>query len=185
MGLLAGAARTANAMRDKLTTLDMMVTVAAAAVGCWGAISYRAGIPLPVVARPGVPLLPLFLSVPVGLSLTWGLLAIPARTLRERAREIARQPGTALCVAAAASSLGVIVRWSLRAWMRPYADGSFWVYGASLLLECASWCGLGVIAATVLLALSGRFWRQEGWIEWARIAVAGYWLALFLVFSAV
>jgi len=81
--------------------------------------------------------------------------------------------------------LGVVTRWSLRAWITPYVDGSLWIYGASVLYGWAHWCGLGVVSAMALLILGRRLRRQVGWIEWVRLALAGYWLAVFLIFSAV
>jgi len=60
----------ANELRHELTIFDAMVLVAAAAVGAWGATAYRAGFPLPIIARPGLPVLPLLLSVPVAAALT-------------------------------------------------------------------------------------------------------------------
>ena len=35
-----------------------------------------------------------------------------------------------------------------------------------------------------LLFLGGRLCRPGGWIEWARLALAAYWLTVFLIFSA-
>jgi len=49
----------ANEPRNKLTIFDAMLLVAAAAVGAWGTAAYRAGFPLPMIARPGIPVLPL------------------------------------------------------------------------------------------------------------------------------
>jgi hypothetical protein len=170
-------------MRHRLTIFDVMILVAASAVGAWGAAAYRAGFPLPIIARPGLPVLPLLLSVPIAAALTWGSVAVPARTLRERTRRLSREPGTALCAAAAAASLGVVARWSLRAWTTPYADGSPWIYGARILYEWASSCGLAVLAALALLILEAGFRRQVGWIEWVRLTLAAYWLAVFLIFS--
>jgi hypothetical protein len=88
-----------------------------------------------------------------------------------------------LCAAAAAASLGVVVRWWLRAWIRPYVDGSPWIYGARILYEWASSCGVGVLAAMALLILGGRFRRPVDWIEGLRLTLAAYWLAVFLIFS--
>jgi hypothetical protein len=170
-------------LRRKLTIFDAMVLVAAAAVGAWGAVAYRA-FPLPIGHQPSPPwLLPLLLSVPVAAALTMGFLAVPARTLRERARRVSRQPGMALCIAAAAALLGVLIRWSLRAWITPFVDGSLWIYGAWILYEWAKTCGLGVVAAMALMIAGGRLCRPVGWIEWVRSALAAYWLAVFLIFS--
>ena len=108
---------------------------------------------------------------------------MPARTLRERARRVSRQPGMALCIAAAAALLGVLIRWSLRAWITPFVDGSLWIYGAWILYEWAKTCGLGVVAAMALMIVGGRLCRPVGWIEWVRSALAAYWLAVFLIFS--
>jgi hypothetical protein len=174
----------ANQLRHKLTIFDTMILVATAALGAWGAAAYKS-FPLPIIARPGLPVFPLLLSVPVAAALTGGLLAVPARTLRERARRVFRQPGTALCVAVAAVLLGVMTRWSLRAWITPYVDGSMWIYGASILYEWAKSGGLGVVAAMVLLILAGRLRLPVGWIEWLRLVVAAYWLVMFLIFSVV
>jgi len=160
-----------------------MVLVAATAVGAWGAAAYRAGFPFPIIARPGLPVLPLLLSVPVAAALTWGFVAVPVRTLRERTRRVSLQAGTALCAAATAAMLGVVARWSLRAWITPYVDGSLWVYGASVLFEWGRSAGLGVMAAMALLILGRRLRRQVGWIEWVRLALAAYWLAVFLIFG--
>jgi hypothetical protein len=80
--------------------------------------------------------------------------------------------------------LGVVTRWSLRAWITPYVDGSLWVYGASVVYEWARSCGLGVVVALALLILGTRLRRQVGWIECVRLALAIYWLAVFLIFSA-
>jgi hypothetical protein len=167
----------------KLTIFDAMVLVAAAAVGAWGAAAYRAGIPLSIVERHGIPVFSLLLSVPIAAALTWGFIVVPARTLRERSRRLSRQPGTALCAAAAAAMLGVVIRWSLRAWITPFGDAPLWVYGAQVLYHWASWCGLGVVAALALLILGGRLRRQVGWIEWVRLALAVYWLAVFVIFG--
>jgi hypothetical protein len=54
----------AEELRHTLTIFDAMVLVAAAAVGAWDAAAYRA-FPLPITARPGLPMLPLMPSVPV------------------------------------------------------------------------------------------------------------------------
>lgn len=176
-------ARMADELRRKLTIFDAMILVAAAAVGVWGAAAYRA-FPLPVVSPPPAWLPPLLMSVPITAALTVGFLVIPMRTLRERTRRVSRQPGTALCLTAAAALLGVLVRWTLRAWMVPFADGSLWIYGAEVLIESAKWCGLGVGAALPLLFLGGRLRRQVRGIEWVRLALAAYWLTVFLIFSA-
>src|ERR1700722_18726451 len=101
----------ADELRHKLAISDAMVLVAAAALGAWGAAAYRAGFPLPIIAHPGLPVLPLLQSVPFAAALTGGFLAVPVRTLRSRIRRVFRQPGTALCVAAAAALLGVVTRW--------------------------------------------------------------------------
>ena len=82
-------------MRHQLTVADAMVMVAAAAIEFWGAISYKSGIPLSFVDRPGLPLFPLLVSVPVAAAFTWLFLAVPVRTLGKRARQIRLQPGTA------------------------------------------------------------------------------------------
>jgi hypothetical protein len=170
-------------VRHQLTILDAMVVVAAAALGTWVAAAYKAGFPLPIIARPGVPLFPLVLSVPVAVALTCGLLAVPVRTLRARACRITRQPGTALCAGAAAAFLGVVVRWLLGAWFFPYVDGSSWKYGPRIPYESASWCGLGVLATLGVLALGGRVRYVGGTNEWMRLALAGYWLVVFVIFS--
>jgi hypothetical protein len=164
-----------------LALADLMILVAAAAVGAWGAAVYRAGIPIPIIARPGLPLLPLLRSVPLAAALTWALLVIPVRTLRARTRRLTRQPGSAACVGAAAATLGVVTRWSLRAWITPYADGSLFVYGARILYEWAAWCGLGVAAALALLALKGCLRTQIGWVEGLRLGLGAYWLVAFLI----
>ena len=57
-------------------------------------------------------------------------------------------------------------------------------YGARVLFDWASWCGLAVVSAVALLALERPVHRERGWIEWMRLALAGYWLARFLTFSA-
>src|SRR4051812_8378100 len=98
----------AGVLGRKLTIFDVMVLVAASAVGAWGVAAYRAGFPVPLMARPGLPVLPLLLSVPVAAALTRGAVAVPARTLRERTGRLSREPGTALCAAAVAASLGVV-----------------------------------------------------------------------------
>jgi len=128
-------------------------------------------------------MVPLLLSIPVAVALTWGTAAVPARTFRDRLRRLSQELGTALCAAAAAASLGVVVRWSLRAWILPYADGSPWTYGARVLFEWGAWCGMVVLVALVLLTLEGRSRRPIGWLEWARLALATYWVAAFLIFS--
>jgi hypothetical protein len=164
-----------------LTIFDVMVLVAAAAFGTWGAAAYRTGIPVPIIARPG--LFPLLLSVPVAAALTCGFVAVPARTLRERTRRLSREPGTALCAAAAVALLGVVIRWSLRAWVTPYVDGTVWIYGAQVLYQAGAWCGLAVMASMAPLILSRRFRHPVGWIECMRLALAVYWLTLFIIFS--
>ena len=79
------------------------------------------GFPLPIIARPGLPVAPLLLSIPVAMALTWATVAVPARTFRDRLQPAPFQElGTALCAAAAVASLGVVVRWSLRAWLVPF-----------------------------------------------------------------
>jgi hypothetical protein len=173
----------ADQLRQRLTIFDLMVLVASSAVGAWGAAAYRHGIPVPIIDRPGLPVLPLLLSVPVAAALTGGFLAVPVRTLRGRIRRVFRQPGTALCAAAAAALFGVVTRWSLRAWIAPYVDGSLWIYGAQILYESARTCGLGIMAVLALLVLGGRLRRLVGWIEWMRLALAAYWLTMFLIFS--
>jgi hypothetical protein len=173
-----------NEQRQKLTIFDAIILVAAAAVGIWGAAAYRSGFPLPIIARPDLPVFPLLLSVPVAAGLTWGFVAVPMRTLRERSRRVFRQPGTALCAVANAAMLGVVTRWSLRAWITPYVGGTLWVYGASVLYDWARSCGLGVVAALALLISGKRLRRQVGWIELVRLALAVYWLAVFVIFSA-
>jgi hypothetical protein len=110
-------------LRQKLTIFDAMMLVAAVAVGVWGAAAYRA-FPLPFLPQPLAWLPSLLMSVPVAAALTGGLLMAPVRTLRERIRRVFRRPGTALCLAAATALLGVMIRWSLRAWMVPFVDGS-------------------------------------------------------------
>jgi hypothetical protein len=173
----------AGELRDKPTIFDVMVLVAASALGAWGASAYRAGIPLSLIDRPGLPVFPLLLSVPVAAALTWGTIVVPVRSLRERVRRLSRQPGTVLCVGAAVVSLGVVARWSLRAWITPFVDGSPWVYGARILYESASWCGLGALAAFAPLILEGKFRRRVGWIDWVRFTLTAYWLAMFAIFS--
>ncbi len=174
----------ADLVRREMTILDLMILIAAVAAGSWGATAYRAGIPLPFIARPGYPM-PFFLSVPLAAALTWGFLVVPVRTLRARTRRMTRHPGTALCTAAAAASLGVLARWSLRVWITPYMDGSPFLYGAKILYDWASWCGLGVVAALALLALGGRLRRPTGWIEAVRLTLGAYWLAVFLILGAI
>jgi hypothetical protein len=51
-------------------------------------------------------------------------------------------------------------------------------------LEWAKWCGLGVVAAMPLLLLGGRLRCRLDWIEGVRLALASYWLIVFLIFSA-
>jgi hypothetical protein len=171
----------AEELRRRLTIFDAMILIAAAAVGFWGAAAYRA-FPLPFLPQPPSWLPLLLMSVPVAAALTGGFLAVPVRTLRERTRRAYRQPGTALCLVASAALLGVLARWSLRAWMVPFVDGSLWIYGACVLADWAKWCGLGVVAALPLLFLGGRLRRQAGWIEWVRLALGAYWLTVFLIF---
>ncbi len=176
--------RMADQPRHKLIIFDAMVLVAAATFGAWGAATYRAGFPLPIIARPGLPVLPLLLSVPLAAAMTWAFIAVPVRTLRERAGRVSRNAGTALCAAAATAMLSVVTRWLLRAWITPYVDGSLSVYGASVLYEWARSCGIGVAAAAALLIMGTRLRRTAGWIEWMRLALATYWLAMFLILSA-
>jgi hypothetical protein len=173
----------ADELTQKLTIFDAMMLVAAVAVGVWGAAAYRA-FPLPFLPQPPAWLPSLLMSVPVAAALTGGLLVVPVRTLRVRTRRVFRKPGTALCLAATAALLGVSIRWSLRAWMVPFVDGSLWIYGAWVLLEWARWCGLGVMAAMPLLLLGERLRCRVGWIEWVRLALACYWLTVFFIFSA-
>jgi hypothetical protein len=168
-------------LRHKLTIFDAMVLVAAVAVGNWGAVVYRV-FPLPIV-QSGSWLLPLLWSIPVVAALTVGFLLVPVRTLRGRVRRVFRQPGAVLCAAAVTVLLAVLVRWGLRAWFKLYLDGSLWIYVAQIIYEWARTCGLGIMAAAALLVFGGRFRPQFGWIEWARLALAAYWLVLFLIFS--
>src|SRR5262245_19144022 len=172
----------ADELRRKLTIFDAMILVAAA-IGVWGAAAYKGGIPLSILSRPGIPVFPLLLSVPVAAAMTWGFVAVPLRTLRERARRLSRQPGTVLCVSVAAASLGVVIRWSLRAWITPFADGSLWIYGAQMIHQWATSCGHGVLAGMALLMMSRRLRPRVDWIECVRLALAAYWLVMFLIFS--
>jgi hypothetical protein len=174
-------AQLADHPRHKLTIFDAMVLVAATAIGNWGAVVYRV-FPLPIV-QSGSWLLPLLWSIPVVAALTVGFLLVPVRTLRGRVRRVFRQPGTALCAAAVTTLLAVLVRWGLRAWFKPYLDGSLWIYVGQIIYEWARTCGLGIMAAIALLILGGRLRRQLGWIEWMRLALGAYWLAVFLIFS--
>ena len=169
-------------LRNKLTIADIMVLVAAAAVGSWGAVVYRV-FPLPMIPQPGSWLISLLSSIPVAAALTVGFLLVPVRTLRGRVRRVFRQPGTALCAAAVTVLLAVLVRWVFRASFKPYVDGSLWIYVAQIIGEWARTCGLGIMAATALLVLGGRLRLQLGWIEWVRLALAAYWVVLFLIFS--
>ena len=66
---------------------------------------------------------------------------------------------------AVAALLGVVIRWSLRAWITPYVDGSLWIYGAQILFEWARTCGLGIMAAMALMFMGGRLRRQVGCVE--------------------
>jgi hypothetical protein len=172
-------------VKHKLTILDSMVIVAAAAVGCWAAAAYRAW-PLPLVAgmeRLWIPVIPLILSGPIVTGLTWALLAVPLRTLRERTRDLFGLAGAALCAAAAVSSLAVLIHCLLRVCLTPFVDGSAWIYGALLLYDLVKWGGLGVVAVGGVLALGGRFHQPRDAVEWVRLGLAGYWVALFVVFS--
>ncbi len=66
-----------------------------------------------------------------------------------------------------------------------HVDGSLWIYGACVLLEWARWCGPWVVAAMpLLLLLDGRLRCRTCWIEGVRLALAGYWLTVFLILSA-
>jgi hypothetical protein len=161
-----------------------MVLVAAAAAGVWGAVPFRGGIPIPIVARPELPfLLPLVLSIPPAAALTWAFIVIPIRTLQERVRRLIEQPGTALCIGVAGATLGVMTRWSLRLWLRPFRDGSPFIYSARLLYDSASWNALGIAAILPLLVLSGRFQRPTEWAEGVRLALVVYWVITFLLLS--
>ncbi len=171
--------------RQKLTILDAMVLVAAAAFCTWGAAAYRAGFPLPIIERPGLPVPSLLLSVPCSAALTWAFIAVPVRTVRVRAGRVSRHAGTALCAAATTAMVSVVTRWLLLAWITPHDDGSLFVYGASVLFEWARSCGIGVAAAATLLIMGRRLRLTVGWVEWVRLALAAYWLAMFLIFSAV
>jgi hypothetical protein len=167
------------------TLSDLMILVAAAALGAWGAAPYRAGIPIPITAHPELPLLPVWLSVPPTAALTWALIVVPIRTFRARFRHGIDEPGTVLCVGAAAGTLGVLSRWLLRVWFRPFRDGSAFIYGAYLLYDTASWCGLGIVAALALLALGGQLRCRGGWVEALRWGLALYWVTMFLIFTFV
>lgn len=171
------------AQEDQITLLDVLVLIGVAAVGSWAAAPYRDGIPIPIIARPGFPVLPIFLSVPMAAALTVGSLAVPLGTFRARAHRFPRYPGTALCAAAAFGSLVILIRWSIRAWINPYADGSLFVYGAAIFRDWGSWCGVAVGAVLVLLVLSGQIRRQVGWAEWVRLDLGIYWLAMLFVFG--
>ena len=175
----------ATSAARSLTLSDLMILVAASALGAWGAAPYRAGIPIPITAHPELPLLPLWLSIPPGAALTWTLIVVPIRTFRDRIRHGIDEPGTVLCIGAAAGTLGVLSRWLLRAWFRPYRDGSAFIYGAKLVFDWASWCGLGIVATLALLALGGRLRCHGGWVEALRWGVALYWVMMFLIFTFV
>ena len=106
---------------------------------------------------------------------------MPAGTLRGRARRVFRQPGTALC--AAAALLGVVIRWSLRVWITPYVDGSLWIYGAQGVYDWPGRAAKESWRPWPCWSWARRFRWQAGWVEWVRLTLAAYWISMFAIFS--
>jgi hypothetical protein len=173
-----------NELQNKLTIFDAMLLIAAVGIGTWGAAAYKS-FPFPPVSNPDSWMIPLLCrSIPVTAALTVGFLAVPIRTLRGRVRRAFRQePGTAMCAAATAVLLVVVIRWAYRAYVAPHNYPPMWILGEWIFYEWANMCGLGIIVTMALLTLGGKTRCQFGWIEWMRLALAAYWLVLFLIFS--
>lgn len=161
------------------TLADLMVLVAATAVGAWCTLLFREEIPMSLIARPGIPLHALFLSIPIAAALTWASLVIPVRGLRTRARRPIRQPDMAASLGAAAVMLGVAVRWTLRAW--PYVHASAFTHGTLILYDWGTSCGLGVTTALSVQVACRRLRPRPDGFEGLRWLLAGYWVTLFLI----
>jgi hypothetical protein len=173
----------------RLTILDAMVMVAAAAIGCWAGSTlaqlsswfnfFSVGHAMPLLLRV------VLTSFPFAVAMTIGLLVVPFKTLRERTRRPTRQPGTAISAAAVVVFFGMLIRWLLFASTDTFSYNPPFPYSALALIDCARWCGLGVISAATLIALTGRFRTRGGWIERIRLALGGYWIVAFLVVSPI
>ena len=121
----------------------------------------------------------LFASFPIALAMTCGLVAVPVQTLRDRTRRPIRQPGTAVCLAAAVAFCGVFIHALLYALINPRGANRYYPYTAVALFDCVKWCGLGVLCVAAVLVLTGRCRAGSGAFERIRLALGGYWIWRF------
>ena len=171
--------------RHPFTLADIMILIAAISLGLVGSRSFLAGFPFPFVSTDdSFPFRAITMSAPVSSALTLALIAVPVHSFRFRLRRAAQYPGMTACCGAAAALLMIAIRWAIRSQAFPYLDGSLWIYYARFTLHSVLCCGIGVMAALVVPVLAGcRRFRPDP-IDWFRLAIGVYWIALFLVMGS-
>lgn len=168
----------------RFTLLDAMVLVAASAVAFV--------IVRPVVAPSplGVPAWGIVLAFFIAGLVAWtpAALALRLRSPRPSIRKLCRQPGFAASLAASAIlSLGVLAT-ALLALIRavrryppgspPLPDPTWWV---GVVLQIGPFVGPAVIAAWIVLAVTGRRRPSRNWLDVLGRVLGAGWVVLFLI----
>ena len=170
--------------RRKLTILDGMILVAAAACGL--ALSRAIDeAPGPIAtfdqnwlgrnANGGVRVTA---AVPFLLVFTPAVLFMRLRRPRPRWRRLCRQPGMAACCAAAIPSALALLQVFYLDW---YGRHGFVCCRVRLLWDRSFDAGLWVLAAWLALALSGRRSSGRSAIDWLGRLVGAGWLLILTV----
>jgi hypothetical protein len=169
-----------------LTLADLMILVAAVALGLLGMRSFWNGVPVGYMALyEFFPFYGLMMLTPLASTLTLALIAIPLSTFRSRLRRLTRFPGMIACLGVMAAMSLIAVRWVIRSFTAPFADGTPWTYYGQFTYHSLVWCGLGAVAALVPAVIGDcRRFRPDP-ADWLRLAIAIYWVLMVLAVGAI
>jgi hypothetical protein len=172
-------------MRDrpgrKFTVADIMILVAAAAVGAlllrvlvenrtW----YPPGLRVPLAWKYGLEASPLLLSFPIAL------LLMRARAPRPPARRVFRQPGTVACLAVLVTFFTHSLSYVARTWLGTFFNAPI-TFGVEVFVIQTLYTGHSVALVWAVMALT-RTWRPEAsWIDRAGRAYGVLMIVVWLL----
>jgi len=164
----------------KPTLADLLILIAAMGVGfgvtrVW--VVNSQWLPRGILAAL------LFLTIPCVAALTLAWMVIRWRRPRPDRRRLMRQPGLfACCGLLLSASLGLTLAIAM-ALLGPSSEGT--MLGITpeemLVVLVPILAGYGVLPSWVLLAMSGRWRRESGWIDATGILLGLYWVVISLM----
>ena len=172
--------------RRQLTLVDIMILVAAIGLGFDGSRWFVAGIPFPYIPPHYDFCLfqALMMATPVASTLTLALIVVPVRHFRSRLRRLPLFPGMTACGLAALVLLLIAIHWAILWYEFRIGGATAWTYYGLFTFDCLRFCGIGVVAALIVVLAGYRRFRRDP-IDWLRLAMAVYWVAIFLVVGSI